>query len=88
MCYLSKILFIYTVHKSDHSLSCFNRFSDSASVQMTDGSNAPVDMRIAGLEKQLNIEMKVKQGAENMIKTYTSGLSKVGICFTYFSNRC
>ena len=42
-----------------------------------DGSNAPVDMRIAGLEKQLTIEMKVKQGAENMIKTYTSGHSKV-----------
>lgn len=58
--------------------------TDSASVQMMDGSNAPVDMRIAGLEKQLDIEMKVKQGAENMIKTYTSGHSKVGFTFLSF----
>ena len=42
-----------------------------------DGSNAPVDLMIAGLKKQLTIEMKVKQGAENMIKTYASGPSKV-----------
>ncbi|XP_032906609.1 serine/threonine-protein kinase N2-like [Amblyraja radiata] len=29
--------------------------------------------RIVALEKQLNIEMKVKQGAENMIQMYTTG---------------
>lgn len=44
---------------------------------VVDGSSAPADMRIAGLEKQLVIEMKVKQGAENMMKSYTSGHSKV-----------
>ncbi|OWK12473.1 PKN1, partial [Cervus elaphus hippelaphus] len=29
--------------------------------------------RVAGLEKQLAIELKVKQGAENMIQTYSNG---------------
>ncbi len=36
-----------------------------------------VDPRISGLEKQLRIENMVKQGAENMIKSYTAG--KVGL---------
>lgn len=34
--------------------------------------------RVAGLEKQLAIELKVKQGAENMIQTYSNGSTKVG----------
>lgn len=33
--------------------------------------------RVAGLEKQLAIELKVKQGAENMIQTYSNGSTKV-----------
>lgn len=33
---------------------------------------------MAGLEKQLAIELKVKQGAENMIQTYSNGSTKVG----------
>lgn len=33
--------------------------------------------RIAALERQLNIELKVKQGAENMIPIYVNGGSKV-----------
>ncbi|XP_064457993.1 serine/threonine-protein kinase N2-like isoform X1 [Ornithodoros turicata] len=32
--------------------------------------------RIQSLEKQLNIELKVKQGAENMLQMYSSGSSK------------
>uniref|UniRef100_A0A8C0HBZ5 protein kinase C n=1 Tax=Chelonoidis abingdonii TaxID=106734 RepID=A0A8C0HBZ5_CHEAB len=32
--------------------------------------------RLAGLEKQLNIELKVKQGAENMIQMYANGSTK------------
>ncbi|XP_038628244.1 serine/threonine-protein kinase N1 isoform X1 [Tachyglossus aculeatus] len=32
--------------------------------------------RVAGLEKQLNIELKVKQGAENMIHMYSNGSTK------------
>ncbi|KAG8224120.1 hypothetical protein J437_LFUL001814 [Ladona fulva] len=31
------------------------------------------DQRLLSLEKQLNIELKVKQGAENMIQSYSSG---------------
>lgn len=30
------------------------------------------------LKKQLDIELKVKQGAENMIQMYSNGSSKVG----------
>ncbi|XP_053549894.1 serine/threonine-protein kinase N2 isoform X2 [Bombina bombina] len=32
--------------------------------------------RLAALQKQLDIELKVKQGAENMIQTYSNGPSK------------
>ncbi|XP_039626375.1 LOW QUALITY PROTEIN: serine/threonine-protein kinase N1 [Polypterus senegalus] len=32
--------------------------------------------RIAALDKQLNIELKVKQGAENMIQMYSNGTTK------------
>uniref|UniRef100_A0A8C5WLT4 Serine/threonine-protein kinase N2 n=2 Tax=Leptobrachium leishanense TaxID=445787 RepID=A0A8C5WLT4_9ANUR len=32
--------------------------------------------RVASLQKQLDIELKVKQGAENMIQTYSNGPSK------------
>ncbi|MEQ2197445.1 hypothetical protein XENOCAPTIV_029631 [Xenoophorus captivus] len=34
--------------------------------------------RIAALERQLNIELKVKQGVENMIPIYANGSTKVG----------
>lgn len=43
------------------------------------GSSSPnqesliTDLRLLSLEKQLNIEQKVKQGAENMIQSLTSG---------------
>ena len=33
--------------------------------------------RIAALERQLNIELKVKQGVENMIPIYSNGSTKV-----------
>ncbi|XP_051893432.1 serine/threonine-protein kinase N2-like [Pristis pectinata] len=36
----------------------------------------PLSSRIAALKRQLNIEMKVKQGAENMIQMYSNGSSK------------
>ena len=32
-----------------------------------------IKSRLASLEKQLNIEMKVKEGAEKMIQMYNSG---------------
>lgn len=41
--------------------------------------SAATKNRIAGLEKQLNIELKVKQGAENMIQMYANGAAKVGM---------
>ena len=34
-------------------------------------------VRIAALERQLNIEVKVKQGVENMIPIYANGCTKV-----------
>ncbi|KAM7372438.1 hypothetical protein PAMP_009603 [Pampus punctatissimus] len=34
------------------------------------------ELRIAALERQLNIELKVKQGAENMIPIYANGSTK------------
>lgn len=38
---------------------------------------SPVASRLRTLKKQLTMETKVKQGADNMIKTYTNGSVKV-----------
>ncbi|XP_057201211.1 serine/threonine-protein kinase N1b isoform X1 [Triplophysa rosa] len=48
---------------------------DLRSLGTTDRSSANQD-RIKALERQLNIELKVKQGAENMIPIYANGLTK------------
>lgn len=40
-------------------------------------STSALGSRISVLKKQLKIEMKVKQGAENMIQMYSNGASKV-----------
>lgn len=40
--------------------------------------------RLAALKKQADIELKVKQGAENMIHMYSNGSSKVGRSQTKF----
>uniref|UniRef100_F6QIZ5 protein kinase C n=1 Tax=Ciona intestinalis TaxID=7719 RepID=F6QIZ5_CIOIN len=54
------------------NLDDYKSSGESGSVE----SSSQEDPRIAGLEKQLRIEMMVKQGAENMMKSYTSGHSK------------
>ncbi|XP_033826759.1 serine/threonine-protein kinase N1b isoform X1 [Periophthalmus magnuspinnatus] len=40
------------------------------------GQTSATEHRIAALERQLNIELKVKQGAENMIPIYANGATK------------
>lgn len=42
-----------------------------------DEVTSPAAGRLRTLKKQLTMETKVKQGADNMIKTYTSGSVKV-----------
>lgn len=37
----------------------------------------PMATKVEALKKQLHVEMKVKQGAENMIQMYSSATSKV-----------
>lgn len=37
----------------------------------------PSNSRLAALKRQNDIELKVKQGAENMIQMYSNGSSKV-----------
>lgn len=49
---------------------------DLQSVGTPSRSSANQD-RIKALERQLNIELKVKQGAENMIPIYANGVTKV-----------
>uniref|UniRef100_A0AAX7UJT5 protein kinase C n=1 Tax=Astatotilapia calliptera TaxID=8154 RepID=A0AAX7UJT5_ASTCA len=41
-----------------------------------DSVTSPLDSRVRTLKKQLTMETKVKQGAENMIQTYTNGSFK------------
>lgn len=43
----------------------------------TDSRTSAHKDRIAALERQLNIELKVKQGVENMIPIYSNGSTKV-----------
>lgn len=43
----------------------------------TDSRSSAHQDRIAALERQLNIELKVKQGVENMIPVYSNGSTKV-----------
>ncbi|XP_039286849.1 serine/threonine-protein kinase N isoform X2 [Nilaparvata lugens] len=45
----------------------------AACSQAQDSSGAANDPRLVSLEKQLNIELKVKQGAENMIQSLSGG---------------
>lgn len=40
---------------------------------------SPLAGRVRTLKKQLTMETKVKQGAENMIQTYTTGSVKVEV---------
>ncbi|XP_061567063.1 serine/threonine-protein kinase N1b isoform X2 [Cololabis saira] len=49
---------------------------DSSKSPGSVGRTSATQQRIAALERQLNIEVKVKQGAENMIPIYTSGGTK------------
>lgn len=44
--------------------------------QNNDKCNANLYSKLENLEKQLNIELKVKQGAENMIQSITGGRDK------------
>ncbi|XP_024920324.1 serine/threonine-protein kinase N2-like [Cynoglossus semilaevis] len=50
---------------------------DAPSSPGCDGRTSANQHRIAALERQLNIELKVKQGAENMIPIYMNGGTKV-----------
>lgn len=50
---------------------------DALSPDRTDGvSNGPGSIRIESLKKQIAVEMKVKQGAENMLAMYSASGSK------------
>lgn len=48
-----------------------------AEARQWDEATSPAANRLRTLKKQLTMETKVKQGADNMIKTYTSGSVKV-----------
>lgn len=65
------------------SVYIFNMFTFvSDSIQLSplaahsDKCNANLNSKLDNLEKQLNIELKVKQGAENMIQSITAGRDK------------
>ncbi|KOX77704.1 Serine/threonine-protein kinase N [Melipona quadrifasciata] len=65
----SSFLFSPPIFVSDTPLSPMGPSSPSQEGLFT-------DLRLLSLEKQLNIELKVKQGAENMIQSLTSGRDK------------
>lgn len=48
----------------------------TSTISSPDGNKFASDLRLVSLEKQLNIEQKVKQGAENMIQSLTTGGSR------------
>ncbi|XP_050527404.1 serine/threonine-protein kinase N isoform X2 [Daktulosphaira vitifoliae] len=76
--------FINSGHnRKSGSYTSSNRFTSSMPVQtvgqfqnQSQESNFVSDLRLVQLEKQLNIELKVKQGAENMIQSLSSSHSR------------
>lgn len=58
---------------STGTLSTSESFDGESKLEMR---LSTADQRIQSLEKQLNIELKVKQGAENMLQMYSSGSSR------------
>lgn len=62
------LMIVLTVHRS---------FTDTLKTSGSVIRPSPNQDRIAALERQLNIELKVKQGAENMIPIYVNGGTKV-----------
>lgn len=68
---------------SNDSIKEFNILFVSDSIHLSplaaqnnDKCNANLNSKLESLEKQLNIELKVKQGAENMIQSITGGRDK------------
>lgn len=49
----------------------FSYFADTSHSPLSSHENPPHDQLLTSLEKQLSIEMKVKNGAENMIQSIT-----------------
>uniref|UniRef100_A0A669CVC2 protein kinase C n=1 Tax=Oreochromis niloticus TaxID=8128 RepID=A0A669CVC2_ORENI len=49
---------------------------DADGVNLREGSPCQFSNRLAALKRQVDIELKVKQGAENMIQMYSNGSSK------------
>ncbi|KAL1431709.1 hypothetical protein MTO96_013818 [Rhipicephalus appendiculatus] len=59
-----------------HQKVCRHFRRNPSMVTRGDVPLSTTDQRLHSLEKQLNIELKVKQGAENMLQMYSSGPSK------------
>eukprot|EP00106_Octopus_bimaculoides_P000172 XP_014767614.1 PREDICTED: serine/threonine-protein kinase N2-like [Octopus bimaculoides] len=60
----------YRISKNDSATDCL------MSPEKDGQEQSPTDQRLASLDKQLSIELKVKQGAENMITMYSTGSSR------------
>ncbi|XP_036367861.1 serine/threonine-protein kinase N2 isoform X10 [Octopus sinensis] len=60
----------YRISKNDSGTDCL------MSPEKDGQEQSPTDQRLASLDKQLSIELKVKQGAENMITMYSTGSSR------------
>ena len=75
------LLYAFAVIKSSSLFTSCNLFScpDTPQSPGSVSRTSANQHRIAALERQLNIELKVKQGAENMIPIYANGGTKVFI---------
>lgn len=56
---------------------CLEETDHPAESCQWEGIRSPLALRLRTLKKQLTMETKVKQGADNMIQTYTNGSIKV-----------
>lgn len=76
-----ELLYAFAVIKSSSLFTSCNHFFCPDTPQSPGSVNrtSANQHRIAALERQLNIELKVKQGAENMIPIYANGGTKVFI---------
>lgn len=75
--FLELTFVVLTIHLTLFAAGCPEETDHSAQSCQWEEIMSPLAVRLRTLKKQLTMETKVKQGADNMIQTYTNGSIKV-----------
>lgn len=75
--FLKLTFVVLTIHLTSCPAGCPEETDRLAQSCQWEDITSPLAIRLRTLKKQLTMETKVKQGADNMIQTYTNGSIKV-----------